>query len=259
MRSVSRRAALLIAAAIALPAAAETYWLDYEGNDFPENCGGTRIWNQPYAERWIDDGVFVLDASADRHTCEWYEFYTDDALWPYPDVETPEPGSYFFVQWCTSIGSYSGPGSMGPGIALYAQDGWAVAFTMTDEVIHSSYESGMSAGYEPGVFHAFELRSSGMRTYELYIDEALAFEGNWYDSQWSSKVVWGDGTTGSSSLSRWDYIRMGVAPQPSTIVGIAVLILGSAVFRRGALRAFTADSIRRRCLRKRGHAYGATL
>ena len=218
-------AVVLLGVVSAASARAETYWLHYEGNDFPENHGWTQIRHVPYADRWIEDGVFVLDASADPHTCEWYEYYTDDALWPMPDVAVPDPPSYFFLQWRMKVDDYSGSAWGGPVMGVFSHDGWGAAFFVTDDTIRYAYDPGLIAPIEPNEFHEFEMRSPDMRTFELYIDDALAFEGTWYDSQLSNKVGWGDDTTGASSISRWDYVRMGIAPEPNSLF-MMVLLLG---------------------------------
>jgi hypothetical protein len=231
MGSAVRLSVLTFALAMALPASAETYWLRYEGDDFPENCGWTRIWNQPYADRWIEDGALVIDASADRHTCEWYEYYTDGMLWPVPPVEVGHPGSCFFIQWRAKTEEVSGAW-MATTVGFFASEGWAVAFDMNSDTIRSEFESGLSALFDPGVFHDFELRSADMRTYELYIDGSLSIEGSFYHSAWSNKIVWGEGTTGSASLSRWDYFRTGIAPELGSGVALFVLMIAALTRRR---------------------------
>jgi len=200
---------------------ADQYWIAYEGNDFPENEGWTRLWNGPIAERWIEDGALVIDARESASTCEWYE--------QYPDVVAPEPGELFLTQWRLRIEDFAG-GSLGTTVGVFADDRWAVAFHMNNDTIRSAFEPGLSAQFEPDEFHEFELRSPDMRAYELYIDDALAFEGCFWLSLNSNRIGWGETTTGSSSLSRWDYVRFGVVPEPSTTVTMLAL---SAAFMVG--------------------------
>ena len=218
----------MLGLALAASASAETYWLRYEGDDYPENEGWTQVRHIPYAERDVQDGVFVLDSSADPHTCEWYERSTAAALWPVSEVEFPDPGSYFFLQWRMRVDDYSGSSWGGPNMGVASPDGWDAVFYVTDDTIRYAYDSGLIASFEPNEFHDFEMRSRDMRTFELYIDGVLAFEGAWYDSMWSNRIAWGDGTTGASSLSRWDYIRMGIAPEPNSLF-MMILFLGAVV------------------------------
>ena len=42
---------------LAASATAEPYWISYDGNDFPENEGWTRVLNEGGAERSIEDGA----------------------------------------------------------------------------------------------------------------------------------------------------------------------------------------------------------
>ena len=183
----------VLALAFAASAGAETYWLRYEGDDYPENEGWTRIWNQPFAQRAIEDGVFVLDASADRHTCEWYEYYTDNGCaWPMEAVETGEPSSHFFVQWNVEIDRSSGSDWGGTTVAFFAPDSSAVSFSLSEDTIRSLFEPGVSAVYAGGVPHEFEVRFSDMQGYELYIDGSFAFAGSFYDSIWSNKILFGE-------------------------------------------------------------------
>lgn len=53
---------LLLAVSVAR---GEPYWVSYDGNDFPENEGWTRSTSAGGAERWIEDGEFVLDGRDD--------------------------------------------------------------------------------------------------------------------------------------------------------------------------------------------------
>jgi hypothetical protein len=83
----------------------------------------------------------------------------------------------------------------------------------------------MSATFEPGVFHRFELRSWDMRSFELSIDDTLALAGDLVHVITASKVTWGDGAVGSASLSHWDYYRFGVVPEANSAVGFTMLSL----------------------------------
>jgi hypothetical protein len=197
-------------------ARAEQYWIAYEGNDFPENEGWTRIWFDPQAERWIEDDALVIDSRASVSTCEWYEWH--------PDVTDPGTGEVFIAQWRllveeVTIGPYD------PTVGIFSDDRWAVGFHFGEERIESVFEIDVSAAFEPGLFHDFELRSPDMRTYELYIDGSLAIQGSFWLSLMSSQVGWGDTIQGAASLTRWDYFRFGVVPEPSPALLLTVAVL----------------------------------
>ena len=206
-------------------AGADPYWIAYEGNGFPENEGWSRITNGPLAERRIEDGALVVDTTEDRHTCDWYEMY--------PDITAPEAEEEFILQWRLKIEEFTGGGS-GATVGVFSDERWGVTFTMSHDTIISSYDPGVSAPFEPDIYHEYELRSPDMRTYELFIDGMLTFEGSFWQSVWTNKVVWGEGNTASACLSSWDYFRLGVIPEPNT--GIALFVLSLALTNRHVRR-----------------------
>ena len=207
---------LMLLGCVVSTARADPYWIAYEGNDFPENEGWTRITNGPLAERWIEDGALVIDATEETSTCDWYEMY--------PEITAPEAGEEFILQWRLKIEEFTG-GWLGTTVGVFADDQWAVAFTMNHDTIRSSFESEVSAQYEPDIYHEYELRSSDMRTYEMYIDGVYAFEGEYWQSIMSNTAGWGETTTGSSCLSTWDYVRLGIIPEPNSGVAMLALML----------------------------------
>jgi len=196
-------------------ATAEEYWIAYEGNDFPENEGWLRIsYGQP--ERWLEDGCLVIDS---RGSVSWVEFYQLNM----GGNLDPGPGELFVMQWRLRIDeAYGGDITVG----VYSDDKWAAAFQLYADTISSVFELDTSAPFLPDVFHEFELRSSDMRSYELYIDDELAIEGSFWLSLTESRVGWGDSVQGAASLSRWDYFRFGVVPEPSSalLLGLGLLI-----------------------------------
>ncbi|UCG88004.1 MAG: hypothetical protein JSW71_05520 [Gemmatimonadota bacterium] len=213
---------LMVSAVLATVASADQYWIAYEGNDFPENEGWTRLWNGPIAERWIEDGALVIDARESGTTCEWYNWY--------PDTVGPDLGELFLLQWRVKVEDVSGDW-IGVNLALFSDDCWGVGFYLTEDTIRSAYEPGVSAQFEPDEFHHFELRSSDMRSYHLYIDGAIAIEGSFWEALWSNKVLWGKSSTGTTCLSSWDYFRFGVVPEPSAGLTVIALLVAFVVTR----------------------------
>ena len=206
-------------------ASADPYWIAYEGNDFPENEGWTRLWNGPFAERWIEDGSLFIDTRPVLSTCEWYE--------QHPSAVAPQDTELFVLQWRVKIDEFSG-GQLGPSISVFSDDCWAVAFYMNNDSIWSAFECDVYASYEPNVYHEYYLQSSDMRYYELYLDGALAIQGQFWESVTTNKISWGEGTSSSVSVSSWDYVRFGVVPEPSS--GVAVLVLIQAFMTRRICR-----------------------
>ncbi len=196
---------LMVSALLATVASADEYWITYEGNDFPENEGWQRIsYGQP--ERWIEDGCLVIDS---RGSVSWVEFYQLNM----GGNLDPGPGELFVMQWRLRIDEAYGADIT---VGVFSDDKWAAAFQLDADTISSVFELDTSAPFLPDVFHEFELRSSDMRSYDLYIDDDLAIEGSFWLSLTDSLVGWGDDVQGAASLSRWDCFRFGVVPEPSS-------------------------------------------
>ncbi len=199
---------LTLAIALVAPAAsAEQYWIAYEGNDFPENEGWLRFIDGEGAQRAIEDGWLMLDSRASLSIYDYYRWNMGGTL-------DPGPGETFVLQWKLRIDELSG--WRDPTIGVRSDEKWAAGFEFTADTIWSVFESDVSATFEPGIPHTFELRSADMLGYDLYIDGALAIEGSFWLSLAGSRVAWGDGIQGGASLTYWDYVRFGVIPEPAT-------------------------------------------
>lgn len=187
---------------------ADEYWIAYEGNDFPENQGWTRV-TGPLggAQRWIENGSLVIDSRASVKIVDSYRMELNGNL-------DPDPGELFVARWRLRIDEVIG--RVDPTVGIYSDEKWAAAFKFGETTIFSTFETGVSAPFARGVFHEFELRSWDMRSYELYIDANLAISGSFWFSLTPSRVNWGDSIQGGASLARWDYFRFGVVPEPSS-------------------------------------------
>ena len=200
---------LCLCGLLALPvcrASADEYWIAYEGNDFPENEGWRRITFGGGAERFLDQGNFVIDSLASTQIADFYEMRRNGEL-------DPDPGELFLMQWRLRIEEVIG--FMDISLGVNSDERWAIAFQMNTDTIRSALE-GLTASFDPGVFHEFALTSTNMRTYELRIDGKPAIKGQFRLFFDSSRVGWGDGIQGSASLSRWDYFKFGVVPEPNS-------------------------------------------
>jgi len=195
---------------LAAQAGAEQYWIAYEGNDFPENEGWWRIYSgggAEYsgggAERWIEDGMLVLDGLADLGINDLYGYNQ------YPI--DPGPGELFVAEFRFAIDEIvSGPD---PGIALFSDDSWAVALSFSDDSIRSELEN-ETFDFDFVGFHSFRLTSSDMRDYTLEADGEVIREGVFDQVISASQLRWGDAIEGGASLTRWDHMRFGVVPEP---------------------------------------------
>jgi hypothetical protein len=207
---------------------AEPWWTSYEGNAFPEEEGEwQRVHGSVPAQRWIEDGSLFIDSRESVWIYDYYEMVFQHPIDPQHSDET------FVLSWGltvhdtsiyydTSIGVTSDPA--GP------YEFYRAAFGFGTDRVWSSYEHTW-APFTPGVFHDFEMRSSDMRTYALYIDGAPVLTGAFTEVYGPSRVSWGDGVQGSTSLTEWDYVRLGVlVPEPALLTSAVIL----SAFLRGA-------------------------
>jgi hypothetical protein len=200
-------------ALVASSASAEPYWIAYEGNDFPENVGWDRHWGvhgppgdpNSVPQRSIEDGVFVLDTTSDIWMYDYYQIHR---------AIDPEPGELFVAEWRVAVDD----------LLVYWDPGIVIA--RDDPPGHVSLKFGISSllirtedvEFQIGEgSHSFRFESFDMIEFDVYVDGELLHHGVFEsESLLQSYVGFGNGTAGASSLSRWDYLRFGVVPEPST-------------------------------------------
>jgi hypothetical protein len=146
----------------------------------------------------------------------------------------PDPGELFVLQWRIRVDQVSA--YYDPYVGVFSDEKWAAAFMLSTSAIYSAFEPGVSAPFEAGTAHTFELASWDMQTYVLSIDGAPAIYGNSWLSLTPSKTIWGDGGYNEASLARWDYLRFGVVPEPSNIVVCTSIGASLVLFRTRARR-----------------------
>lgn len=207
-------------------AAAAPYWVAWEGNDYPENEGWQRIVNGPQPdERTLADGIMTMDGLADRQIDDYYRLQRP---------LNPGPGERFVMQWRVRVHEVVGSplALYDAGFGLFSDDDWALLLVFGVDFIRSFHEE-IEIPFVPGEFHAFELTSDDMHSYDLSIDGSLAYSGSlWEPSTRRSRIEWGDISRGSASLVDWDYFRFGVVPEPGTSGLVACLICALVGMRR---------------------------
>jgi hypothetical protein len=201
-------------------ARASPYWIEYEpgSGHFPEEEGWSRYASYGGDQRWLGDGWLVMDGMGDARIQDYYRMSMSGAL-------DPGSGEEFVIQWRIRIDELQWYHD--PGVVVCSDEKWAVSFVMSLNGIERVFEEGVSAPFEPGVPHAFELRSADMRSYVLSIDDVPAIYGSFWLSLTASRVVWGDIVSGGASLAQWDYLRFGVVPECNSLVlsGTAMVLL----------------------------------
>jgi len=206
---------------------AEQYWITYEGDDFPENQGWLRRFGnedgagEGGAERWIEDGVFVLDSLRHYAIYDYYEFARSI---------DPDPGEVFVAEWRVAVDESIPDYDATVFIARDDPPGFVLLMLGEDDVYAWTEGARIPLG-SPG-FHSYHLTSEDMESYQLFIDGTFAYEGMFDGQSFStSLLIFGDGVQGARSLTRWDYMRFGVAAEPSAILLAGVGVL--AGLRRG--------------------------
>ena len=204
----------------------EQYWVAWEGDDFPENEGWTRIVNGPQpAERTLADGIMTMDGLADRQIDDYYRM--ERPL-------DPGPGETFVMQWRLRVDEVIGhPFSLfDAGLGLFSDDDWSLTLVFGVDFIQSLHEQAQIP-FDPGAFHVFEVRSQDMRSYTLRVDGAIARNGTFWEPTFtSSRLEWGDYSRGSATLVDWDHFRFGVIPEPPTLAIMTVSFCACAPMRR---------------------------
>jgi hypothetical protein len=197
-------------------AGAEPYWVAYEGNDFPENEGWTRITYYGEANRRIEDGVLVIDSLHDRHIEDLVEM----RRWMDPD-----PGELFVAEWRLMVGAGSTGPDAGVFIARSFQPG-SVILQFTPDRAWIGHDN-RYFDVAPGVFHTYRFESEDMIAYNFFIDGQWVYEGHFlWPASNQSYINFGDEFNGWASISYWDYLRFGVIPEPaSSMMYLSLLCL----------------------------------
>jgi hypothetical protein len=221
-------ALLVLLALTACSARATPYWIAWEGEGetagMPEEFGWTRNWGNwdgqfqgPGAYRTLEDGILTYDSLYDPGVFDYYHMQRPGQLDP------QQPNEYFRLEWRLKVSQVVG--DFDPAVGLHSDDAWAVGFVYSEDRIYSVFEGFLSIAITPHVFHDYQLVSPDMRSFQLFVDGALAHEGVLVQKFQQSDVAWGDGVQGAASLHQWDYLRYGVTPEPSMIALAAVFLV----------------------------------
>jgi len=146
----------LLVYALGGPARAAPFWVAYEGNDFPENEGWTRvIEGDGPANRTLKDGVLTIDSLRNTQIADGYRMER---------LLNPDAGEEFVMQWRLRVNEVIGnPLALrDPGVGVFSDDTWGLTFHFGIDSVRSVLED-VVIPFDPGVFHQFEVRSSDMR------------------------------------------------------------------------------------------------
>jgi len=218
-------------------ARADSFYLRYNADEtFPEQEGWVRYTQGPWwlSERGLRDGIFRLDTRASASIADHY-MVTDPAL-------EPAMGQFLRLTWCMRTLESDLLGDMSDvdlGITNAARQN--VQFFVAPEFV---VETGDGPPWDPehwyplkpGAFHTYLFVTSDMQTYELYVDGAFAFGGEFRGTSFrpGPNVGFGDVIVGLSSLSEWDFVEVAVVPEPSAALSAALPGFLWSIRRRGS-------------------------
>jgi len=219
---MSRICVALAALALAVvPAVADTWWYTYEADGtYPEQEGFERNTMGGGAQRWFEDGAFVLDTWADPGIADFYA----KGMPSLPDPN--DPTHAFVCEWRLRVDSVSGGSN--PTLFLLFEGYGDIFLGYQIGRIFSLHEGHFIADFEPGVFHTYCLTTTDMDSYALAIDGTVVYIGEVNPWAPASVVQFGDSATATASVSRWDYLRYGViaVPEPGSILLCVAAALG---------------------------------
>ena len=121
------------------------------------------------AQRRFENGCLVLDSRASPGIVDYYDMYR-------PGLVHVDPGVAFLLQWRSKIEICLGNVDLGVGICT--DEKWDVAFSMGYDHLESAYEPGVRVPFSAGVFHDFQLISTDLRRYALYVDSRRRSKGH---------------------------------------------------------------------------------
>jgi hypothetical protein len=231
MKYATPWAVLVIAVAgFVAPAVATPYFIDWEGDNWPEAVGYERNWGDLQGQyhgsgavRTLEDGVLTYDSLYDPGVCDAY--YMER-----PGQMDPDLGQLFVAEWRLKVDLVHGAGD--PAVGFYGDDAWGLGYVYTEDHIRSVFEGYLNIPFAPYVWHDYRIVSSDMRAYDLFIDNVLVRHGAFVHVVTSSYAGFGDASQSASSLHHWDFFRFGVVvPEPS-----ALLLLLWVTAWRGARR-----------------------
>jgi hypothetical protein len=212
---------------------ADEFYLHYDGNDFPENEGWNRFATDPPVVRSLWEGRLGLNAYGDISTAEYYS--TDPHSFSVCD------GEFLRVAW-RMVTTRTGTGGATPSdVSIWVANEeqaaaviWITPWFVSDGD-YCNYEHIVPIA--PREFHTYELLSHDLRSYDLFIDETLAFQSSfreWYP--FPNWVAWGDTVIGMASVSSWDYVTVQVVPEPHSAVTLTAAGLVAVFIARSRRR-----------------------
>ena len=130
-------------------------------------------------------------------------------------IADPEPGELFVAEWRLRLDEFINHYDAKFGVARDSVAGHIeIDFGMDHIWIHTDQTR---IEVTAGEWHTYRIESWDMQAFDLFIDGRFAHAGTFESQSFlQSFVVFGDTVIGAASLSRWDYVRFGVVPEPTS-------------------------------------------
>ncbi|MBU0638110.1 MAG: hypothetical protein KKB50_04535 [Planctomycetes bacterium] len=235
------RSMLIVTLALwtAATVSADPFYLRYDPDEgrFPEQEGWTRHWDDPQQEliRSVEGGIFQIDSRGSAAIYDYYSVHStafdladDEELrvtWRMQTVETS--GSFGRSDVAVTITN---------GQAAFAKFYLGSSFVSADEYLGGDPEH--FCAFAPGSAHTFTAVTQDLLRYNLFVDDRLAFQGSFHDYAWIGpyRVLFGDTTTGRTSLSEWSDFEISVIPEPSGRLLVGSILWPAVLWVRSVRR-----------------------
>ena len=222
-----------------LPSVAAPFWYKWDGSRYPEeDPGWFRLWGNHQGPQQGQSNRTLINGTLEFNNVHDVGLY-DGVHQNFYGTLNPAPGEVFIAKWRLRVDQVVGNPiyPYDPSLGLFGDDGWGTGFSHgVDRVkVGIFYSTSVIVPFAPYVFHAYEMRTWDMRTFEFYLDGNLAHVGPLDHPVTSGYVAWGDSVVGSGSKAAWDYFEMGVrteVPEPSGLMMAIMLALHRARWSR---------------------------
>jgi hypothetical protein len=226
----------LIAAVILigwLASPARGYYIDYEGDVFPEDDGWTLIGDSPNPDQYshsIEDGVYTIDAAAEGGAFISYEksftANTNQIIYEWRIGSSNNDGSTVFNG--TLLGDYK------KSVFIVGLHKDYVDAHFFEDYSSPTFEY-ICSQLENAPFHIIQIISNGA-LYSYFIDGIPIGTYTLQDPvNVTQKITWGfmKNSHNIPTTSKWDYVRVNTVPEPSNILMmLGTLCVVTIIFRK---------------------------
>jgi hypothetical protein len=212
---------------------AEPFYLRYDASAFPEAVGWDRLLNDPEQalDRSLADGNLALDTRGSLLISDLYSV-SDSSI-------APGSGETLDLRWrVQTLYSSDSYGSSEVAVTILNPARAYVSLRIGPDFVA---EDRFRFGYQDLIApisidapHSYHVQTADFATYSLFVDGALAFEGDfhWQAIPTGPSIYFGDTLIGGTvSVASWDFLEVSVSPEPRSLL-MLFLPLALARFMR---------------------------